>query len=93
MHACGLDTDLTYWNSTGSSACNTYVPGSNPVCRYGWPNSVAPILVAQDTSGPIGNTIAAGNGITSVSYAATQDVTLPPGNYQSVITYVATPSF
>ena len=51
------------------------------------------MLIAQDTTGPIGNGVPAGNGLVSVSYAAAQDVTLPPGEYQTVITYVATPSF
>lgn len=94
LHACGLDADVTNWNSTGNSACNTYITGStDPICEYAWPTQTGAILIAQDNSGPIGNTVAAGNGIVSVSYAATQDVTLPPGTYQSVVTYVATPSF
>ncbi len=97
MHACGFDTNIPYWNSTGSTACNTYRSGStDPVCKYGWPTSTSPILVAQNNTGVIGNgapCFASGCGLTVVSYAATQDVSLPPGNYQSVITYVATPSF
>lgn len=95
LHACGADTDLVRWNTTGLSACNTYdgTAGSANICKYAWPTYTAPMLIAQDTSGPIGNGVPTGNGIVSVSYAATQDVTLPPGQYQTVITYVATPSF
>lgn len=51
------------------------------------------MLIAQDNTGPVGNSVVAGNGKTLVSYGATQDVNLPPGEYQTVITYVATPSF
>lgn len=96
-HACGLDTDLTKWETTTSTACNTYRTGSvDPVCKYAWPTQTTPILIAQNNVGPIGNgasCFASGCGLNLVSYAATQDVTLPPGSYQSVITYVATPSF
>ena len=94
FHACGLDTDLTKWASTGSSACNTYVTGSaDPICKYAWPTQTTPVLIAQRSTGPVGNTIVAGSGQNVVSYAATQDVTLPPGEYKAVVTYVATPSF
>lgn len=94
FHACGLDTDTTYWNSTPTTACNSYITGSSdPICKYGWPTTTTPILLAADTVGPIGNTVVAGNGITSVSYAADVDVSVPPGEYTTVVTYVATPSF
>lgn len=95
LHACGADTDLVRWNTNALSACNTYdgTAGSANICKYAWPTATTPMLISQDTSGPIGNGIPTGNGLTSISYAATQDVTLPPGQYQTVITYVATPSF
>lgn len=96
MHPCGADVDRINWiQGSSSQLCNTYVPGANPVCKYAWPNT-APMLVAQRSAGPIGtgaSCASGGCGLTSVSYAATQDVSLPPGIYQSVITYVATPSF
>ena len=96
MHPCGADSDVTRWIQTPTTTvCNTYVPGATPVCKYAWPNN-APMLVSNRAAGPIGtgsSCAAAGCGLTSVSYAATQDVSLPPGIYQSVITYVATPSF
>ncbi len=94
LHACGLDSDVTFWNSTGSSACNSYVTGStDPICRYGWPTTTEPVLLSSDSTGPIGNSILAGNGLTSVSYASAIDATVPPGEYTTVVTYVATPSF
>ncbi len=97
LHACGVDADYlsTKWTSTTSDTnCNSYITGSaGNVCKYGWPTATTPFVIAQDTSGPIGNGVPTGNGLTSISYAATQDVTLPPGQYQTVITYVATPSF
>lgn len=94
FHACGLDTDLTKWASTGSSACNTYITGSTaPICKYAWPTQTLPVLLAQRSTGPVGNSVVAGSGQNVVSYAATQDVTLPPGQYTAVVTYVATPSF
>lgn len=95
LHACGIDTDLAKWNSSpGNTACNTRVSGSTGnLCQYGWPTATIPLLIAQDNSGPIGTTVTAGNGLTLVSYAATQDVLLPPGEYQAIVTYVATPSF
>jgi len=94
LHACGLDTDTTYWNSTPDTACNSYVTGStDPICRYGWPTQTTGILLASDSLGPVGNAIITGNGLTSVSYAATVDASVPPGEYTTVVTYVATPSF
>jgi len=96
LHPCGADTDVPRWTQgAATTLCNTYVPGANPVCKYAWPNN-APMLIANRSAGPIGtgaSCASAGCGLTSISYAATQDVSLPPGIYQSVITYVATPSF
>ncbi len=92
LHPCGLDTDVVKWNSIGDLACTTSTGGSN-ACKYAWPTSTGPMLIAQDNTGPVGNSVMAGNGKTLVSYGATQDVNLPPGEYQTVVTYVATPSF
>lgn len=97
LHACGLDTNpaSTFWNSTGGgSACNTYITGSaDPICKYGWPTQTSPVTIAYRTVGPVGNTITTGSGIVSVAYAAGVDARVPAGTYQSVVTYVATPSF
>ena len=100
FHACGLDTygggiGTTYWNSTASNtACNSYITGSaGNICQYGWPKQTTAITMASDTTGPIGNSLIPGNGLTSVSYAAGADPSVPPGQYTTVVTYVATPSF
>lgn len=94
IHACGLDTNSATWNSTASTACNSYIAGStDPICLYAWPNTNTPLLLANDTTGPIGNSLVAGNGVVSVSYAAGADAGVPPGEYRTVITYVATPAF
>lgn len=100
FHGCGLDTynasvGTTFWNTTASdTACNSYISGSTGnVCNYGWPTPSSQILIATDTTGPIGNSLLAGNGLTSVSYAAGADAGVPPGQYTTVVTYVATPAF
>jgi hypothetical protein len=94
IHACGLDTTLTTWNSTASSACTTDVTGSSdPICLYGWPTQTTPLTIASRSTGPVGNVVTAGSGQTIISYAATTDVRVPPGEYKGVITYTATPSF
>jgi hypothetical protein len=100
FHGCGLDTynsdiGTTFWNSSASDTnCNTYISGSGGnICKYGWPTANSPITIASDTSGPIGNSLLAGNGLTSVSYAAGADAGVPPGQYTTVVTYVATPAF
>ncbi len=100
FHACGLDTynsDIgsTFWNTTASDTdCNTYNQGSTGnICKYGWPTTTSAITIASDTTGPIGNAIVAGSGLTSMSYAAGADPSLPPGAYSTIVTYVATPSF
>lgn len=100
FHACGLDTynasvGTTFWNTTASdTACNTYHSGSSGnLCKYGWPTTTTPITIAYDSAGPIGNTVETGNGLVSMSYAAGADATVPPGQYTTVVTYVATPTF
>lgn len=108
IHACGLDTynatiGTTFWNTTisdtecgscpsTSTSCPDASAGTN-VCKYGWPTQTSALTLASDSTGPIGNTIAAGNGIISVSYAGGVDALIPPGEYRAVITYVATPTF
>ncbi len=94
IHACGLDVTTATWNSTASTACNTYISGStNPVCLYAWPTQTTAITLASDATGPVGNSLTAGNGVVSVAYAAATDAGVPPGEYRTVITYVATPTF
>lgn len=94
IHACGLDVTTATWNSTASTACNTYVDGSSdPICLYAWPATTTPLTLASDSTGPIGNSLVTGNGVISVAYAASVDAGIPPGEYRAVITYVATPTF
>ena len=100
FHACGLDTysggiGTTFWNSTASNtACNSYIAGSaGDLCQYGWPTANSSITIANDTTGPIGNALTLGSGLTSISYAAGADPSVPPGQYTTIVTYVATPSF
>lgn len=95
LHPCGLDVTAATWNSTASQTCNSYITGStDPICLYAWPNTVTPISLASDTTGPIGvNAGVTGNGVTSVSYAVGADAGVPPGEYRTVVTYVATPAF
>ncbi len=109
IHACGLDTygggiSTTFWNTTATNTeCGTCVTGSGScpdaagpgtnICKYGWPTQASALTLASDTTGPIGNTVALGNGIISVAYAGTVDALIPPGEYRTVITYVATPTF
>lgn len=94
IHACGLDVATATWNSTASTACNSYISGStDPICLYAWPNTTTPLSIASDATGPIGNSLIAGNGVVSISYAAGADAGVPPGEYRTVITYVATPAF
>ncbi len=94
IHACGLDVTTATWNSTASTACNTYISGStDPICLYGWPTQTTAVTLASDATGPVGNSLTAGNGVVSVAYAAATDAGVPPGEYRTVITYVATPAF
>jgi len=95
IHACGLDVDAATWVEGGSgTACDTEPNGSTATeCFYGWPTQTSAITLASDTTGPIGNSVVAGNGITSVSYAAATDALIPPGEYRTIVTYVATPAF
>ena len=103
IHPCGLDVSAATWTSSGTDQnCNTYITGSTGnICKYGWPaspsqggpTSTSAFTLASDTTGPVGNLITPGNGIVSVEYAAGVDTSVPAGTYQSVITYVATPTF
>lgn len=95
IHACGLDVAAATWVEGGASqSCVTQPSGSSSTeCFYGWPTKTTSVTLASDTSGPVDNTIAAGNGLISVEYAAGVDASVPAGIYQSYVTYVATPTF
>lgn len=85
VHPCGLDVTSGTW-ATGAT-------GGGAGAKYGWPTQIASVTLASDSVGPVGNSIATGNGLTSVEYAGTVDVSIPAGQYASAITYVATPTF
>ncbi len=95
IHPCGLNVSAATWTSSGANQnCNTYITGSTGnICKYGWPSSTSPTTLASKNSGPIANSLVTGDGIVSVEYASGIDGSVPAGNYQSVITYVATPAF
>lgn len=90
LSACGLDVNTSTW---GNANCSTHITGSTNACKYGWPTQTSAVTLASDTSGPVGNVISTGNGITSVRYAAATDVTVPAGDYEAAVTYVATATF
>ncbi|MBI2420511.1 MAG: hypothetical protein HYV38_00290 [Candidatus Levybacteria bacterium] len=85
LHPCGLDIASGTW-ATGAT-------GGGAGAKYAWPTRTTSVTLASDTTGPIGNTITTGNGLTSVEYASTIDVTVPSGTYTSIVTYVATATF
>ncbi len=90
INACGLDVSTSTW---GSASCNSYITGSTSPCKYGWPTPTTAVTLASDSTGPVGNTITSGNGLVTVRYAAGIDASVPAGEYQTAITYVATPTF
>ena len=85
VHACGLDVASATW-ATGAT-------GAGAGAKYGWPTAATSVTLASRTTGPVGNSVTTGSGLTSVEYASTIDVTVPPGLYASIITYYATPTF
>lgn len=95
LHACGLDVSAATWveGGSGTSCVTEPATSTGTECLYGWPTRTSAITLASDSAGPIGNSVAAGNGIVSVSYAASTDALIPPGEYRTVVTYVATPTF
>jgi len=94
LHACGADTPASTWTETGDQNCSTMISGSTAnECKYAWPKSGDDIILSADYIGPIGMGQIEGNGLTSVSYAAGIDGLIVPGDYSSVITYTALPTF
>lgn len=105
LHPCGDDVDDATWveDSSANDQCSMVVNnggGTTDECLWAWPNdsntlSGGTVLsIASDTLGPVGTgTTEVGDGYTSVAYSAGIDVNVPPGEYRTVITYIATPSF
>ncbi len=85
VHPCGLDVTSGTW-ATGAT-------GGGANAKYGWPTAATSVSLASDTTGPIGNSLTAGNGLVSVEYASTVNAGVPTGLYYATITYVATPTF
>ncbi|KKR49636.1 MAG: Serine-rich adhesin, platelet-type [Candidatus Levybacteria bacterium GW2011_GWC1_40_19] len=85
IHPCGLDVNEEIWGK-GST-----VKGDG--AKYGWPSKEDTIVLASDPSGPVGSSVAAGNGLTSIEYAASIDSAVPAGLYRSVVTYIVTSTF
>jgi len=85
IHACGLDVSSGTW-ATGAT-------GGGAGAKYGWPTQTSSVTLASDSTGPVGNSITAGNGLISTEYASTVSVAIPAGQYSSAVTYVATPTF
>lgn len=85
VHPCGLDVTSATW-ATGAT-------GGGANAKYAWPTQTGSVSLASDATGPIANSITAGNGLVSMEYAATISVSVPAGSYQSVITYVVTATF
>lgn len=105
LHPCGNDVNNTWveGNPGGGSDCS-FVSGAHggtgDECFWAWPNATATLgsgvtlTLATDTVGPVGSgTGETGDGITSIAYGAGIDVLVPPGEYRSIITYIATPGF
>ncbi len=94
FHPCGLDTDQSLWMNTPNQACNSMVSGSSSnLCKYAWPDLNSSLILAQDPTGPVGENLQAGNGVTTIQYGAGIDSTVPGGNYQTTIRYIITPTF
>ena len=85
IHPCGLDVNGSTWG-TGPT-------GGGAGAKYANPSPTYYYTLASDSTGPVGNAITPGNGLTSIAYAATVSIVVPAGNYRTAITYVATPSF
>lgn len=90
INACGLDVSTGTW---GAASCQSEITGSSDPCNYGWPTQTSSVTLASDTTGPSGNSVTTGNGLTTVRYAAGVDAIVPAGIYKSTITYVATATF
>lgn len=84
LHACGTDANAAFVPASGlctSSACTAGGSG-----KIEWPAIATPLSIASR------GTITSGI-VTTVEYASTVSGTTPAGIYNTVITYVATPTF
>ena len=84
IHACGTDAAAAFVPASGvctTAACTTGGSG-----KIEWPTVATPISIASR------NNVSAGT-VTTIEYAATVSNTTPAGTYNTVVTYVATPTF
>lgn len=89
IHPCGQEVDIVHpndWGTGGTGGANALYANPSPTYYY---------TLAQDTSGPvgIGSSDGAGDGVTTMEYAATISALVPAGLYRAAITYVATATF
>ncbi len=87
IHACGQDVTVGTW---GPNVCTAGID-----CKYANPSAAYYYTLASDSAGPIGpgSADSAGDGLTSVEYAATISAVVPAGLYHTAITYIATATF
>lgn len=90
IRPCGLDVNASTWSDGDQNCVTSGTPGT---CKYANPSSTYYYTLAQDNTGPVDNSIAAGNGLVTVEYAATISGVVPAGFYRTYLTYVATPTF
>ena len=102
LHPCGQEVNTSWVNGggAGSSDCTMQTGAAGSNCLFAWPSvdanptspTAATFTLASNSVGPIG-TGNGNTGLVSVAYGAGMDVTVPPGQYRTVITYTATPTF
>lgn len=90
IRPCGLDVTAATWSDGDQNCVTAGTPGT---CQYANPSTTFYYTLAQDATGPIDNSVAAGNGLVTVEYAATISGVVPAGFYRTYLTYVATPTF
>ncbi len=86
IRACGTDANTGLFGASSLNATR----GSGAI--YAWPTQTTSITLASKATGPI-NPTSTTNGLITVEYAAAAGVETPSGNYDTTVTYVATPTF
>ena len=84
IHPCGTDANSSF--TPGSGVCTTSACTVGGSGKVGWPTPTTSLTLASR------NNVTAGI-VTTIEYASTVSGTTPAGTYNSVITYVATPTF
>ena len=84
IQPCGTDANSSFTPTSGlctTSACTTAGSG-----KIAWPTTTSSVTLASR------NSITSGV-VTTIQYASTVSGTTPAGTYNTVVTYVATPTF